>query len=149
MDEENVDMKALQISKYGVPEEVVELVDIPEPDAPKADELLVAVEYAPINNSELLKIKGRYPLLPATLPAVVGNEGVARILSVGRGVTGLKAGDRVLIPETHAAWRERIVLPAAGLFPLPAGADPRQLSMLSINPPTAAILLSDFVDLKR
>ncbi len=141
-------MKALQISKYGVPEEVVELVDIPEPDAPKADELLVAVEYAPINNSELLKIKGRYPLLPASLPSGVGNEGVARILSVGRGVTGLKAGDRVLVPITHDAWRERILLPAADLFALPAGADPQQLSMLSINPPTAAMLLSDYVDLQ-
>jgi NADPH:quinone reductase-like Zn-dependent oxidoreductase len=141
-------MKALQISKYGIPAEVVQLVETPEPDAPKADEVLVAVEYAPINQSELLKIMGRYPLLPASLPSGVGNEGVARILSVGRGVTVLKPGDCVLIPETHAAWRERIVLPAAGLFPLPASAEPRQLSMLSINPPTAAILLSDYVDLK-
>jgi NADPH:quinone reductase-like Zn-dependent oxidoreductase len=142
-------MKALQISKYGVPAEVVQLVETAEPEDPKADEVLVAVEYAPINHSEELKIMGRYPLLPASFPSGVGNEGVARVLAVGRGVTGLKNGDRVLIPETHAAWRERISLPAAGLFPLPAGADPRQLSMVSINPPTAAILLSDFVDLKR
>src|SRR5260370_34037856 len=99
-------------------------------------------------NSELLKIKGRYPLLPASLPSGVGNEGVARILSVGRGVTGLKAGDRVLVPITHDAWRERILLPATDLFALPAGADPQHLSMLSINPPTAAMLLSDYVDLK-
>jgi hypothetical protein len=30
-------MKALQISKHGIPTEVVELVDIAEPDAPKAE----------------------------------------------------------------------------------------------------------------
>ncbi len=141
-------MKALQMSEYGAPQEVVELVDIPEPPAPKVDEVLAAVEYAPINQSELLKIMGRYPLLPASLPAGVGNEGVARILSVGRGVTGLKTGDRVIIPPSHSAWRERIVLPAAGLFALPGGADSQQLSMLSINPPTAALLLSEYVDLK-
>jgi NADPH:quinone reductase-like Zn-dependent oxidoreductase len=47
-----VDVKALQISKHGLPVEVVELVDIPEPDSPKANEVLVAVEYAPINQSE-------------------------------------------------------------------------------------------------
>ncbi len=42
-----------------------------------------------------------------------------------------------------------MVLPAAGLFALPASADPQQLSMLAINPPTAALLLSENVDLKR
>jgi trans-2-enoyl-CoA reductase len=141
-------MKVLQMSKYGVPHEVVELVDLPEPEAPSADEVLAAVEYAPINHSELLKIMGRYPLLPTSLPAGVGNEGVARILAVGRAVTALKAGDRVIIPPTHSAWRERILLPAAGLFALPDGADPQQLSMLSINPPTAALLLSEYIDLK-
>ncbi len=141
-------MKALQMTKYGVPQEVVELVELPEPDAPKADEVLAAVEYAPINHSEILKITKRYPLLPSSFPAGVGNEGVARILSVGGAVTNLKPGDRVIIPPTHSAWRERVVLPAAGLFALPRGADPRQLSMLSINPPTAALLLSEFVDLQ-
>ena len=141
-------MKALQMTRYGVPQEVVELVQLPEPDAPKADEVLAAVEYAPINHSEILKITKRYPLLPSSFPAGVGNEGVARILSVGGAVTDLKPGDRVIIPPTQSAWRERIVLPAAGLFALPGAADPRQLSMLSINPPTAALLLSEFVDLQ-
>ena len=35
-----------------------------------------------------------------------------------------------------------MVVPAKGLFALPADADPQQLSMLAINPPTAALLLS-------
>jgi len=34
-------------------------------------------------------------------------------------------------------------------FALPPDADPRQLAMLAINPPTAALLLSEYVDLKR
>ena len=62
-------MKALQMTKFGVPEDVVELVDVPEPGAPKADEVLAAVEYAPINHSEILKITRRYPLLPSFGPA--------------------------------------------------------------------------------
>jgi enoyl-ACP reductase-like protein len=40
---EQGNMKALQISKHGLPAEVVEPVDIPEPDAPEANGLLVAV----------------------------------------------------------------------------------------------------------
>jgi hypothetical protein len=38
-------MKALQISRYGIPSEVVEVVDVAEPDAPRANEVLAAVEY--------------------------------------------------------------------------------------------------------
>ena len=32
---------------------------------------------------------------------------------------------------------------------MPRGADPKQLAMLSINPPTASLLLSDYVDVNR
>jgi NADPH:quinone reductase-like Zn-dependent oxidoreductase len=56
-------------------------------------------------------------------------------------------GDRVVISARRSTWRERILLPASGLLPLPISADPQQLSMLSINPPTAALLLSEYVTL--
>ena len=140
-------MYALQISTFGEPSDVVERVKIPDPDAPMANEVLVAVEYAPINSSVLLTIRGQYGVLPS-LPAGLGNEGVGRILSVGEEVNHLKVGDRVLIPYSHSSWRERIVLPATDLFTLPQGADPQQLSMLGINPPTGALLLSEYVQLK-
>lgn len=139
-------MYALQISAFGPPSEVVKLVDLPEPAAPAAHEALIAVEYAPINNSNLLEIRGRYGALPA-LPAVPGNEGVGRILSVGAEVTNLRVGDRVLLPYASRSWCERLVAPATGLFPLPPEADPQQLSMLAINPVTGALLLSEYVQL--
>ena len=41
-----------------------------------------------------------------------------------------------------------MVVSANGLFALPPDADPQQLSMLAINPPTAALLLSEYVNLK-
>jgi NADPH:quinone reductase-like Zn-dependent oxidoreductase len=61
---------------------------------------------------------------------------------VGGDVRDLRVGDRVLIPSYAFSWRERMVLPAKELSPLPADADPR-LSMLGINPPTAALLSTD------
>ena len=139
-------MYALQISTFGEPSDVLELVTIPEPHDPLANEVLVAVEYAPISNSDLLTIRGQYPLLPS-LPSGIGHEGIGRILSVGKEVDHLKVGDRVLLPSSSTSWRERIVLPSTGLFPLPQGADPQQLSMLAINPPTGALLLSEYVKL--
>ena len=41
-----------------------------------------------------------------------------------------------------------MVVSAGGLSPLPPDADPQQLAMLGINPPTAALLLGEYVDLK-
>ena len=44
-------------------------------------------------------------------------------------------------------WSTHVVAVAAQLQPLPNEADPLQLSMMTINPPTAALLLSEFVSL--
>ncbi|MGO8949507.1 MAG: zinc-dependent alcohol dehydrogenase family protein [Ktedonobacterales bacterium] len=139
-------MYALQIARFGNPSEVVELVEVPDPDAPGVDEVLVAVEYAPINTSVLLTIRGLYGVRPP-LPAGLGNEGAGRILSIGKDVEHVQVGDRVLIPSTSPSWRERLVVPAQDLFALPPGGDPQQLSMMRINPPTAALLLSEYMDL--
>src|SRR2546425_912882 len=139
-------MRAVQIRTFGEPGIVLELADLPEPPAPTAGQVLIGVEHAPINMNDLYLIQGVYPVRPS-LPSVVGNEGVGRVLAIGRGVNHLKVGDRVLVPLYSFSWRERLVAPAAGLSGLPE-ADPRQLAMLGINPPTAALLLNESIDLR-
>ena len=139
-------MHAVQIRTFGEPGIDLELADLPEPPAPAAGEVLIGVEHAPINMNDLYLIQGVCPVRPS-LPSVVGNEGVGRVLAIGRGVDHLKVGDRVLVPLYSFSWRERLVAPAAGLFALPE-ADPRQLAMLGINPPTAALLLNESIDLR-
>jgi NADPH:quinone reductase-like Zn-dependent oxidoreductase len=138
-------MRAVQLRTFGEPGIVLELADLPEAPAPAADQVLIGVEHAPIHMNDLYLIQGVYPVRPS-LPSVVGNEGVGRVLALGRGVNHLKVGDRVLVPLYSFSWRERLVAPAAGLFALPEG-DPRQLAMLGINPPTAALLLNESIDL--
>jgi NADPH:quinone reductase-like Zn-dependent oxidoreductase len=140
-------MRAVQLIAYGNPLEGLKYVDIPAPDAPGPNQVLVGVEFSPLNQSDLLLAQGIYGARPA-LPTVIGNEGVGRILAVGRGVENVKVGDRVLAPLSSFTWRERMVISADGLFALPPGADPQQLAMLAINPPTAALLLSEYVNLK-
>src|SRR5713101_5360358 len=139
-------MRAVQIKAFGPPTEVLQLVDLPEPPRPAAGEVLVGVEYAPINLNDLSLIQGVFLVRPS-LPTIVGNEGVGRILAIGDAVDHLKVGDRVLIPLYAFSWRERLVVPATGLFSLPE-ADPRQLAMLGINPTTASLLLDEASDLK-
>jgi NADPH:quinone reductase-like Zn-dependent oxidoreductase len=140
-------MRAVQLTAYGNPIEGLQYVDIPEPDAPGPNQVLIGVEFSPVNPSDLLLARGIYGIRPA-LPTVIGGEGVGRVLAVAAGVDNVKVGDRVLAPLSSFTWRERMVVQASGLFALPPGADPQQLSMLAINPPTAGLLLSEYVDLK-
>ena len=138
-------MRALQISAYGDPFNVLELVDIPEPSGPGAGEVLIDVELAPLNLHDLLFIRGYFGGPPA--PTVVGDEGFGRVAAVGPGVTNVKVGDHVLAPILGLTWRARMIAPAQGLFPLPDG-DRLQLAQLGSNPPTAALILSEYADLK-
>jgi NADPH:quinone reductase-like Zn-dependent oxidoreductase len=139
-------MRAVHLTAFGNPAECLEFVQIQEPPAPGPGQVLIGVEFSPINLNDLLLVRGTYPVRPS-LPSVIGNEGVGRILAVGPGVENVRAGDRVLTPLYGFAWAERIVVAAEGLFALPTNVDPQQLAMLTINPPTAALLLSEFVDL--
>jgi NADPH:quinone reductase-like Zn-dependent oxidoreductase len=140
-------MRAVHLTAYGNPHDSLDCVEVPEPAPPQAGEVLIGVEYSPINRNDFAVARGYYPFHPQ-LPSVIGNEGVGKILAVGPGVTHLAVGDRVLTPLFHGSWVERLVAPAEGLFALPPDADPQQLSMLGMVSPTAALLLSEFVDLK-
>ena len=143
----DINMRAVQLTAFGNPVDGLEYVDIPEPDAPGPNQVLIGVEFSPINPNDLMLAQGIYAFRPP-LPTVIGNEGVGRVLAVGPGVENVKVGDRVLAPLSSFTWRERMVISAGGLSTLPPDADPQQLAMLAINPPTAALLLSEYVDLK-
>jgi NADPH:quinone reductase-like Zn-dependent oxidoreductase len=108
---------------------------------------MVAVDYAPINFSDILVARGLYPLHPE-LPSVIGNEGAGRVLEVGAGVSNVKVGDRVTLPMGSFTWRERMVVNVDGIVAPPADADPKQLAMLTINPPTAHLLIETYVHLE-
>src|SRR5689334_21167267 len=140
-------MRAVRLTAFGKPVDGLEYVDIPEPDPPGPNEVLIGVEFSPINPNDLMVAQGIYAVRPP-LPAVIGNEGVGRVLAVGPGVKSVKAGDRVLAPLGSFTWRERMVISAGGLSSLPPDTDPQQLAMLAINPPTAELLLSEYVDLE-
>ncbi|WP_373057958.1 zinc-dependent alcohol dehydrogenase family protein [Gemmatimonas sp.] len=128
-----------------VPQDVIECVTHETP-VPQAGEVLLEMLAAPINPSDVLTLTGQYGMLPP-LPAVGGNEGVGRVAALGDGVTSVAVGQRVLLPIGSGTWASHLVASAAGLIPLPPIGDPLQLAMMSVNPPTASLLLSEFVAL--
>lgn len=140
-------MKHALYSRRGpMPHEVIEAVEFSLPPLAPGD-ALVEVLAAPINPSDVLTLTGDYGSLPP-LPAVGGNEGVGRVVELSADVIGLQVGQRVLLPVGSGTWATHLVAAASALMPLPSGADPQQLAMLTVNPPTARLLLTEFADLK-
>ncbi|WP_257388117.1 zinc-dependent alcohol dehydrogenase family protein [Tahibacter caeni] len=140
-------MKKAEYAERGpVPQDVIDVVDMTLPP-PSAGQVLIEVLAAPINPSDVLTLTGQYGLLPP-LPAIGGNEGVGRVVGLGDGVDAGWQGRTVLLPVGSGTWRTHLLAEAKGLIALPDGADVQQLAMLSINPPTALLMLSEFVTLQ-
>ena len=139
-------LRAQYETRGPVPQDVIHAIEF---DAPPLhpDEALVRVVAAPINPSDLLTLTGEYGQLPP-LPAIGGREGVGRVVALGAATDGPSIGRLVLLPTGCGTWSTHVVTQARRLVPLPDGAEPLQLAMMTINPPTAALLLSEFVALE-
>ncbi len=129
-----------------VPQDVIHAVEFETPPL-EAGQALLEVIASPINPSDVMTLTGAYGRLPP-LPAVGGNEGVGRVAELGPGTVGPALGQVVLLPVGSGSWSTHVVADAGQLVPLPNEVDPLQLAMMTINPPTAALMLSEFVALE-
>ncbi len=138
-------LKAEYQQRGPVPQDVISAVPLQLP-ALGATQARVKVLASPINPSDVLTLTGQYGMLPP-LPAIGGNEGVGEVIELGSEVTHLKVGQTVLLPVGSGTWVSQLQAEAKQLIPLPAG-DAKQLAMMTINPPTALLMLNEFVDLQ-
>ncbi len=139
-------MKQVLIERYGTPWEVARAADVPDVGEPAADEVVFDVLAFPINPADMWFCRGSYRLKPP-LPATPGAECVGRVTAVGSAVRHLNAGDLVINLQREN-WTQRRKVKGDDAIPLPEGVDLRQAAMVRINPPTAMLMLSDFVDLR-
>jgi len=108
-------MKAIQVAQRGGPE-VLKLVDLPEP-VPAEGQVVVKVEVAGVNFSDILARRGTYPRAPAP-PFVPGIEVAGVIAQVGSKISDLKPGDRV-VGFASGGYAEYALLPAQVTYPVP------------------------------
>src|SRR6201982_4196487 len=140
-------MRPLQLIAHGGPSDVIELNTVSEPALGQED-VLISMEAAPMNPSVFLFVRGTYGIRPA-FPSSLGAEGVGRVAKIGSKVDVALRGKRVLILPTYeqGTWADQVVVPVRNIVPMSDEADPLQLSMIGINPPTSYLLLNRYVSL--
>ena len=146
-------LKYIEFSQLGNPADVLEVKE--DDSRPlKSGEIRVRVLAVPINPSDLLQIEGNYGIDPV-LPYRPGKEGVGRVLEISPEIKHLIVGQLVLLVGGETGtWRDEIVAPASGFLPLP-NLGPldsnmiEQLSMTVVNPMTALLMLTSFVELEE
>jgi NADPH:quinone reductase-like Zn-dependent oxidoreductase len=87
-------MKAVVFNQHGGPE-VLQYVDVPNP-RPGRGEVLIEVKATSINHIDIFLRRGM-PGIKVPLPKIVGSDAAGIIRELGRDVSGLMPGQRVMI----------------------------------------------------
>ncbi len=138
---------ALNLKKYGPPVESLELMEMPF-EEPKNSEVVVSIDAVGMHIADGLAVRGEEALKP--LASTPGFEGVGTVKKVGKKVSILKEGDKVLLPMGTGSMRQELKIKAQELTKVkkPYASD-EQLSLITVNGFTAYFLLKDFVSLKK
>ncbi len=111
-------MKAVLCKEWGPPESLV-LEDIPARE-PGPGQVRIKVRAASVNFPDVLIIQNKYQFKPER-PFSPGSEAAGDVISVGEGVTHVKAGDRVLASTGHGSFAEEVIAAAEKVVVLPPG----------------------------
>ena len=122
----------------------IEEVEVP---IPGPGEVLVQMEYTPINPSDLSFLQGTYAEKPS-YPVIPGIEGSGTVVAIGSGILPkLRMGKRVSCTSTKGnggTWAEYMLTSAMHVIPI-GKLDFEQAAMLIVNPLTAL----SFIDIAK
>jgi NADPH2:quinone reductase len=137
--------RAIRIHETGGPD-VIRVEDI-HVGPPVAGEVQVLHTAIGLN---FIDVYDRSGLYPQALPGSLGREAAGVVIELGKGVRGLRTGDRVAYvmspPGSYAALRN---VPAARIVKIPKGVSDEQAAVLSLKGMTACFLLRHCYRVKR
>ncbi len=137
-------MKQAIYKAHGNAADVVEL-EVLEPQKLQPGQTRVTVLRTPINPSDIAQIAGQYGMQPP-LPAAAGMEGIGEVVEVNG--EGHSLGTLVLLTDPPGAWSTQRVFSSDTLVAVPH-ANLDQISMITVNPATAYLLITTYRDLKE
>lgn len=121
-------MKRVDLTAYGIPEQMAHCVDVDDAGALGDGEVVFDVLAFPINPADIWFCRGNYRVTPK-LPATPGAECVGRVSAVGAGVTHVAPGDLVIDPQREN-WGQRRRVRGDDVIRLPDGINVRQAAMV-------------------
>lgn len=142
-------MRAIQISRQGGPE-VLELVEIDRP-VPGEGQLLIKVESAALNYSDVMRRSGAPYPFPTPLPFVLGGEVAGVVAELGPGVGGPPVGTPVFALaglDGSGGYAEFALANAPSVIPIPPGLSSDQAAGVVIAGTTATLLLTATANLQ-
>ncbi len=114
-------MRAVICHEIGKPEDL-RLGDMPEP-AVGPGEVGIAVEAAGVSFADVMFVQGKHQTEHVP-PFAPGMEVAGRVVEVGPGVEGVRAGDAVAALLHDGGYAERATALATECFPVPEGLSP-------------------------
>jgi NADPH2:quinone reductase len=107
-------VKAIRVHETGEAE-VLRAEDIPDP-APGPGQALIRVAATGVNFIEVYQRKGLYA---RPLPFTPGTEGAGTVVAVGRDVSAVRVGDRVVSTDLQGSYAQLALVAADRLIPVP------------------------------
>lgn len=109
-------MRAAIVKEFG-PIASHKLEVLPDPN-PGLGEALVVIKATAVNYVDSLVVTGKYQFLPER-PFTPGKLPAGVVIALGKGVTDLKVGDRVLTLAEQGGYAEQVTVDAKQCFKLP------------------------------
>lgn len=135
------------IHQFGKLEDVIELEKRQLPISGPND-LVIRMEYAPINPSDLITISGAYRGR-TQLPFLPGFEGVGIVHQVGDNVSQFKIGERVMPIRQSGTWQQYQIASSQNCFKMDDRLSAQEAAMSYINPMTAIKMVDEIADVKK
>ncbi len=141
-------MKVARIYEYGSPDVLrYETVD---DLSPGAGEVLIRVESASVNYSDVARRSNAIYPFPTPLPFIPGSEVAGVVEALGEGVVAPSVGTPVfaLVGSGSNGYAQYALAPADRAVPIPPGVSADQAAALPVAGTTALLLLREIAGLK-
>lgn len=136
-------MKVIQMTELGGPE-VLRLVELDDPEPPPGT-VLIRVQSAAVNFSDVMRRRGDAYPVPTALPFVPGGEVAGTVAALGAGVDGPPVGTAVFAvvgTDGSGGYAELALAGASAVIPVPPGVDADAAAGIVIAGGAAMLMLT-------
>lgn len=143
-------MRAIQISEQGSPG-VLTVVTLPDP-TPGPGQILIRVESASVNFSDVMRRRGSTYPFPTPLPFVPGGEVAGTVAALGDGVDGPPVETPVFAlvgADGSGGYAELSIADARQVIPTPPGVTPDEAAGIVVAGISATLILTQSAELTK